>query len=48
MSYRADRKDMDIALKNCREFLAWSVKQGWSEEQVYFVAKTVLALLEDN
>lgn len=46
MCHHASRIDMDIALKNCREFLAWSVEQGWSEEQIYYVVRIVLALLK--
>ncbi|MDA1478114.1 hypothetical protein [Bacillus changyiensis] len=44
MSHRASRIDMDIALKNCREFLVWSFEQGWSEEQIYYVARLILSL----
>ncbi|MCI4128197.1 hypothetical protein [Bacillus haynesii] len=37
-----------LMLKNCMEFLAWAEENKWSEEQIYYVSRIALALLDSN
>ncbi|EFV70094.1 hypothetical protein HMPREF1012_03882 [Bacillus sp. BT1B_CT2] len=39
-------RHMKRSLGSCSKFLDWAEKEGWSTEQIYYVARIVLALLE--
>ncbi|MGI6834764.1 Rha family transcriptional regulator [Bacillus paralicheniformis] len=41
-------RHMKRSLGSCSKFLDWAEKEGWSTEQIYYVARIVLALLEEK